>query len=120
MAGIGNSQCSLNDRYKRQSRIPVCEANFSSLLCPVYGVDKAFSDIRGLVSTGHPVYWVDLSGPEAAFLVEGMQLQTVRALAPGLIPIAFGYGRQPLGIAACSYAGMSSILGVHLGFIHTP
>lgn len=47
---------------------------------------------------GHAVHWVDLALPEAAQLVDGLPLYPVRALAPGLVPIAFGHGLQPLGM----------------------
>lgn len=52
-----------------------------------------------LAGAGHAPWWVDLSLPEAANALAGAPLYTVRALAPGLIPIAFGHGVQPLGMA---------------------
>lgn len=51
-----------------------------------------------MAAAGHAPWWVDLSLPEAAELLEGAPLHTVRAVAPGLIPIAFGCKLQPLGM----------------------
>jgi thiazole/oxazole-forming peptide maturase SagD family component len=50
-------------------------------------------DLEGLLDTlGHPPLTVDLSvGRCAPFAV-------VRALAPGLVPLTFGWGREPLGL----------------------
>ena len=47
---------------------------------------------------GHPIHWVDLSAAEAATILGGQPIHTVRVVAPGLIPMAFGYGHQPLGM----------------------
>lgn len=68
-------------------------AQFSAAL-PARG-SQLYAALR---ERGHSVFWVDLTVPEAASLVHGMPLHTVRALAPGLVPLAFGYGRQPLGM----------------------
>jgi ribosomal protein S12 methylthiotransferase accessory factor len=46
---------------------------------------------------GHPVYCVDLSIADADTIFHG-PIRTVRAVAPGLIPMAFGVGLQPLGM----------------------
>lgn len=53
---------------------------------------------RSLQERGHSPLWVDLSLAEAADPMKGERLYTVRALAPGLIPLAFGHGMQPLGM----------------------
>lgn len=45
---------------------------------------------RRLASAGHPLHWVDLSLPAARAIHAGAPLVTVRAVAPGLIPLAFG------------------------------
>jgi len=43
---------------------------------------------------------VDLT-PEGAALDQGrVPLHVVRAIVPGMIPISFGYGREPLGLPA--------------------
>lgn len=52
-----------------------------------------------MAAAGHAPWWVDLSLPEASGVLDGAPLCTVRALAPGLIPIAFGRRLQPLGMA---------------------
>jgi ribosomal protein S12 methylthiotransferase accessory factor len=49
---------------------------------------------------GHPVYWVDLSLPDASTALDGAPLYSVRTLAPGLIPIGFGERTQPFGMVA--------------------
>lgn len=49
---------------------------------------------------GHPVHWVDLSLTEARNVLDGRPLHSVRALAPGLVPMAFGSLRQPFGMVA--------------------
>lgn len=54
---------------------------------------------ESLRAQGHPPFWVDLSLSAASNALEGEPLYTVRALAPGLIPLAFGHGMQPLGMA---------------------
>lgn len=54
---------------------------------------------------GHPVCWVDLTVPAAANLVDGLPLHTVRALAPGLVPMAFGHGLLPLGMLDSIHPG---------------
>jgi ribosomal protein S12 methylthiotransferase accessory factor len=51
-----------------------------------------------LAAAGHAPCWVDLSIPAAATVLDGGPLYTVRALAPGLIPITFGHGLLPLGM----------------------
>lgn len=47
---------------------------------------------------GHTPYWVDLSAEEARCAIDGKTIHTVRAVAPGLIPMVFGHGRLPLGM----------------------
>lgn len=51
-----------------------------------------------LAERGHTPYWVDLSAEEAREAIDGKTVHTVRALAPGLIPMVFGHGRLPLGM----------------------
>jgi ribosomal protein S12 methylthiotransferase accessory factor len=46
---------------------------------------------------GSTPYWIDLSQPEASSVL-GRTIQVVRVLAQRLIPMAFGFGRQPLGM----------------------
>lgn len=48
---------------------------------------------------GHPVYCVDLSIADADTLLHGGPVRTVRAVAPGLIPLSFGRTLQPFGMA---------------------
>lgn len=52
-----------------------------------------------LAAAGHGPWWVDLSLPEAADVLDGAPLYTVRAVAPGLIPMAFGCRLPPWGMA---------------------
>jgi ribosomal protein S12 methylthiotransferase accessory factor len=54
---------------------------------------------------GHPPHWVDLSLAEAANALDGEPLYTVRTLAPGLVPIAFGWNRQAFGMADVAPGG---------------
>lgn len=58
---------------------------------------------------GHPVYCVDLSMPEAETLVEGHPIHTVRAIAPGLIPLSFGQALQPFGMVDALADGARNI-----------
>ncbi|SFQ11362.1 YcaO-like family protein [Variovorax sp. 770b2] len=51
-----------------------------------------------LAQRGHTPYWVDLSAEEARDAIDGKTIYTVRAVAPGLIPMVFGHGRLPLGM----------------------
>jgi ribosomal protein S12 methylthiotransferase accessory factor len=51
---------------------------------------------------GHPVYGVDLSLEEAQTVLNGEPVYSVRAIAPGLIPVSFGYGMLPLGMVSSS------------------
>lgn len=54
---------------------------------------------------GHAVCWIDLSVPEARNALDGRPLHTVRTVAPGLVPIAFGQARQPLGMLPVTPGG---------------
>ncbi|MCJ0764499.1 YcaO-like family protein [Variovorax terrae] len=51
-----------------------------------------------LESAGHQLYWVDLTIPETRGILDGRTIYTVRVLSTHLIPMAFGYGRLPLGM----------------------
>jgi len=56
---------------------------------------------RRLGDAGHSVHWIDLSLPADELRLLGDEfgvprLHTVRAVAPGLIPLSFGHGRLPL------------------------
>lgn len=62
-----------------------------------------------LQQAGHPLHWVDLSGKAPRVMLEGQPLHTVRVLAPGLIPIAFGYRRLPLGMVREYAAGCEAV-----------
>lgn len=56
---------------------------------------------------GHPVYGVDLSLKEACNILDGGPVHTARAVAPGLIPVSFGYGMLPLGmLSSCALPEM--------------
>jgi ribosomal protein S12 methylthiotransferase accessory factor len=52
------------------------------------------------------VYWVDLSVTQASAIADGRPMKTVRVVIPGLIPIAFGHSRLPLGmvVGGCTVA----------------
>lgn len=54
---------------------------------------------------GHPACWIDLSVPQACNALDGSPLYTVRAVAPGLVPIGFGQARQPLGMLPVAPGG---------------
>lgn len=43
-------------------------------------------------------WWIELSPPEARVAFDGRTVHTVRAVVPHLIPISFGYRRQPAGM----------------------
>lgn len=45
-------------------------------------------------------WWVELSPPEAHTSFDGRPVHTVRAVVPHLIPMSFGYRRQPIGMDA--------------------
>ena len=59
---------------------------------------EAESLYGGLHDAGLSVYWVDMSLPEAQGLPVAGPLRTVRAVVPGLLPMAFGEGLLPLGM----------------------
>lgn len=59
----------------------------------------------GLRRQGRALRWVDLSLPEAGNFLGGAPLYTVRALAAGLVPMAFGLHRQPFGMAPVAPGG---------------
>jgi ribosomal protein S12 methylthiotransferase accessory factor len=48
-----------------------------------------------LAQGGHPVYWVDLTPPQASPLFGNTTVHVVRAVVPGLIPLAFGQRLVP-------------------------
>lgn len=62
-----------------------------------------------LQQAGHPLHWVDLSGEAPRVMLEGQPLHTVRVLAPGLIPIAFGHRRLPLGMVREYASGCEAV-----------
>lgn len=49
-------------------------------------------------ATGRAAYRIDLTRPDTPLTLAGKPLHTVRVVAPGLIPITFGYRRLPLGM----------------------
>ena len=51
-----------------------------------------------LARSGHAPHWVDLSVADARGAVDGKSIYAVRAVAPELIPMAFGWGHMPLGM----------------------
>ena len=53
---------------------------------------------RLLSTAGHRVCWTELAPPGGTPMIGDRAIHTVRALAPGLIPISFGYRREPLGM----------------------
>jgi len=59
-----------------------------------------------LAAAGHPVYWTELCPPGGAPTVGSAAIHTARALAPGLIPMSFGHGRQPAGMDQCGRTGL--------------
>jgi ribosomal protein S12 methylthiotransferase accessory factor len=55
---------------------------------------------------GMRITWVDMTPPRAALAQGRTPLHVVRVLVPGLIPMSFGYGTEPLGVPRLrSYAG---------------
>jgi ribosomal protein S12 methylthiotransferase accessory factor len=54
---------------------------------------------------GHALRWVDLSLPAAGNFLAGSPLYTVRALAEGLVPMAFGAHHQPWAMAPVAPGG---------------
>lgn len=67
-----------------------------------------------LLQSGHEVYFSDLT-PQGASIGQGRRpLFVARAFVPGLIPIWFGYGTEPLG--SCN--AKEHLQGDSLRFIH--
>jgi ribosomal protein S12 methylthiotransferase accessory factor len=60
---------------------------------------------RHLNDAGHTPAWIDLSVPNAPRTLSGAALHTVRVIAPGLIPIAFGSVHMPLGMDIYGHPG---------------
>lgn len=58
---------------------------------------KFFEHLR---AQGRDVHWVDLTLSQASHLADGQAVYTVRVVIPGLVPIAFGCNRLPLGMVA--------------------
>jgi ribosomal protein S12 methylthiotransferase accessory factor len=69
-------------------RFDEAAAAFETTACALY---------EKLGRSGSAPYWIDLSRPEASSVL-GRVIHVVRVLAPNLIPMAFGFGRQPLGM----------------------
>ena len=57
--------------------------------------DKLYEKLR---SKGMALHWIDLSVSGASLSQGRRPLKTVRVIAPGLVPMAFGAGRLPLGM----------------------
>jgi ribosomal protein S12 methylthiotransferase accessory factor len=68
--------------------------------CPSFDALRA-----GLAARGRDIVVADLSLPDAPVTWDGTPIVTVRALAPGLLPLGFGAGRMPLGMGAEQAAG---------------
>lgn len=51
-----------------------------------------------LQKNGYLHLWKDISIQNPPRDMEGLPISTVRVIVPGLIPMAFGYGRMPLGM----------------------
>jgi ribosomal protein S12 methylthiotransferase accessory factor len=67
----------------------------------VSGWPQSFDVFRaGLAAHGRNIVVADLSQPNAPATWDGTPIVSVRALAPGLIPLGFGAGRMPLGMGA--------------------
>ncbi|WP_161974484.1 YcaO-like family protein [Piscinibacter terrae] len=72
----------------------------------VAGWCPSFEALRaGLAAHGRDIVVADLSLPDAPTTWDGTPIVTVRALAPGLVPLGFGAGRMPLGMGAERVAG---------------
>jgi ribosomal protein S12 methylthiotransferase accessory factor len=54
--------------------------------------------LKLLMDKSRDVYWVDLSLERASRIANGNAVYTVRVIIPGLIPMAFGYNRNPWGM----------------------
>lgn len=52
--------------------------------------------LDALAKKGLRLYWVDLSDP--GYVVLGRPVHVARVFIPGLVPISFGYGQEPLGM----------------------
>ncbi|WP_167772982.1 YcaO-like family protein [Ramlibacter humi] len=88
-----------------------------ALLAAGLGNGVAFSKVAATLSRdvaelqqrlrmrGHSLCWMDLTVPHAVSLIEGIALHTVRVVAPGLVPMAFGHGLLPLGMLENIEAG---------------
>ena len=70
---------------------------------------SADSLYENLARAGHQPFWVDLSTEEARGCIDGKTIHTVRAVAPGLIPMVFGHGRLPLGMEQPLHAEMPAV-----------
>jgi ribosomal protein S12 methylthiotransferase accessory factor len=53
--------------------------------------------LQRLLDAGLDVVMVDITAPHSAIDDGRTAVTVVRALVPGLVPISFGYGREPLG-----------------------
>jgi ribosomal protein S12 methylthiotransferase accessory factor len=53
--------------------------------------------LQRLLDAGRDVVMVDISAPHSTIDDGRTAVTVVRALVPGLVPISFGYGREPLG-----------------------
>ncbi|MEA3194288.1 MAG: ribosomal protein methylthiotransferase accessory factor [Betaproteobacteria bacterium] len=63
------------------------------------GLPRRWSGLRSLLlSRGHRLLCVDLTPEGARLPGDSRPLHVVRALVPGLLPITFGYGCEPLGL----------------------
>ena len=71
---------------------------YSDAAAAFHGNAAALFRLLGMA--GHRVYWTELAPPDGTPVINGRAIHTVRALAPGLIPISFGYRREPLGMDA--------------------
>jgi ribosomal protein S12 methylthiotransferase accessory factor len=47
---------------------------------------------------GMRIAWIDMTSPGAALAQGRTPLHVVRVLVPGLVPMSFGYGTEPLGV----------------------
>jgi len=54
--------------------------------------------VARLRELGHAVLWRDMSSPHAVLRQGRLPLSIVRVIVPGLVPVSFGYGTEPLGM----------------------
>lgn len=85
-------------RYYRRADPVMATTDFDSFARRAKLADAKDSIAHRLISAGREVVVVDIAAPHSSIDQGRTPVFVVRTLVPGLVPISFGFNREPLGM----------------------